>query len=187
MNLREGTRRLALLLGTVGAILGGLVSYLELQSVWEQWGRHNKFEQLANSSDVQKERKCRLLGYESGCFQIKLPAGATLVQQEPQEKEHGPWDKYADGGPAKFKMEDATPLPTTLNSGGVKTVNWTKGKGYVVESLETEGGETLYPTLAPAAWEYLLIVFSPVLGFFIPWGVVRSIGWVGAGFAQPKK
>ena len=54
MNLREGTRRLALLLGVVGAILGGLASYLELQSVLVQRERHNKFERLTNS-DVVKQ------------------------------------------------------------------------------------------------------------------------------------
>ena len=32
MNLKEGTRRLALLLGVVGAILGGFASYLVLQT-----------------------------------------------------------------------------------------------------------------------------------------------------------
>jgi hypothetical protein len=57
VNLREGTRRLALLLGTVGAILGGFASYLELQSILNQTERHNRFEQLASSDVVQQERK----------------------------------------------------------------------------------------------------------------------------------
>ena len=53
MNLREGTRRLALLLGVVGAIAGGFASYSELLTVLEQWARHNRFEQLAASPFVQ--------------------------------------------------------------------------------------------------------------------------------------
>jgi hypothetical protein len=57
MNLREGTRRLALLLGVLGAIAGGFASYLELQSVLSQRARHNSFEQLANSPVVQQARK----------------------------------------------------------------------------------------------------------------------------------
>jgi hypothetical protein len=40
MNLAEGTRRLALLLGVVGAILAGFASYLELQTVLGQRARH---------------------------------------------------------------------------------------------------------------------------------------------------
>src|ERR1039458_6439074 len=74
MNLREGTRRLALLLGVLGAIAGGFASYLELQSVLSQRARHNRFEQLANSPVVQQARK--------SCFE----RSAT--------PEHGPWEKY---------------------------------------------------------------------------------------------
>jgi hypothetical protein len=36
MNLREGTRRLALLFGAVGAILGGFTSYMKLQTTLAQ-------------------------------------------------------------------------------------------------------------------------------------------------------
>lgn len=57
MNLGEGTRRLALFLGVVGAILGGFASYLELQSVLSQRARHNAFQSLAGSESVQRERK----------------------------------------------------------------------------------------------------------------------------------
>lgn len=57
MNLREGTRRLALLLGAVGAILGGFASYSELQTMLEQRASHNRFEQLAASPVVQRARE----------------------------------------------------------------------------------------------------------------------------------
>jgi hypothetical protein len=56
MNLKEGTRRLALLLGAIGAIVGGFASYLELQSILNQRERHNKFERLAASDVVKNER-----------------------------------------------------------------------------------------------------------------------------------
>lgn len=57
MNLKEGTRRLALLLGVFGAIIGGFASYLELQTVREQRASYAKFEQLTASDVVQQERK----------------------------------------------------------------------------------------------------------------------------------
>jgi hypothetical protein len=72
-----------------------------------------------------------------------------------------------------------------VNKGGIKAIHWTKTLG--VESIETDDGQTLYPTPAPPAWLYLLIALFPILGFFLPWGAVRVIGWVGAGFvASPK-
>lgn len=180
MNLREGTRRLALLLGVVGAIAGGFVSYLELQTTLEQRTRHNKFEQLANPSLVQQARR--------SCF------GSSA------ESEHGPWEKY------QTPQENSPPLPTKLvppycmfpiddpnaadytpsevNNGGIKAVHFENRE---IASIETPDGQTHYPTPAPGAWSYLLIAILPVLGFLIPWGVVRAIGWMVAGFLQPLK
>ena len=56
MNLKEGTRRLALILGAVGALLGGFASYMELQTVLSQRALHNKFERFANSDVVTQAR-----------------------------------------------------------------------------------------------------------------------------------
>ena len=53
MNLREGTRRLALLLGVVGAIVCGLLSYVQLQSDLHQRADHIRFEQLADSPYIR--------------------------------------------------------------------------------------------------------------------------------------
>jgi hypothetical protein len=169
MNLREGTRRLALLLGAVGAILGGFVSYLELQTVLSQRSQHNKFEQLTASDVVTQERKCRLLGYYSGCSELPpLPQGYTLDKP-----------KYT------IEEPDGRPGASELSKGDIKTIQWTKK--YDVESIVTEDGQTLYPTPAPSVWLYLLVALFPVLGFLIPWGAIRAIEWVVAGFVQPSK
>ena len=56
MNLREGTRRVALLLGVARAILGGFASYSEFQTVREQWASHSRFEHLAASPVAQQAR-----------------------------------------------------------------------------------------------------------------------------------
>jgi hypothetical protein len=66
--------------------------------------------------------------------------------------------------------------------GGIDTIAW--GKNFGVRYFETQDGQTLYPTPAPSAWLYLLVALFPFLGFFIPWGAVRAIGWVLAGFIQ---
>lgn len=42
-----------------------------------------------------------------------------------------------------------------------------------------------YP--ASAAWRYPFVMLLPILGFFIPWGVVRAIGWVVGGFVANSK
>ena len=45
--LREGTRRLAVLLGAVGLVVGGFASYMESQTLMRQRENHKKFQQLA--------------------------------------------------------------------------------------------------------------------------------------------
>lgn len=67
----------------------------------------------------------------------------------------------------------------------IKEFTWNRNSG--VRSIETTNGQTLYPTPAPGAWSYVLIAILPLLGFFIPWGVIRAVGWVVAGFVQPLK
>jgi len=150
MNLREGTRRLALLLGIVGIIAGGFFSYLFLQDALDQRARHNKFEQLADSGVSQKERKNQV----------------GWVSIDPKTGERIPWNQQVD-------------------KGGIKTIHWTDANE--IGSIETEDGQTLYPTPTPAAWEYLLVALFPIFGFFVPWGAIRAIGWVGAGFKESSK
>ena len=146
MNLREGTRRLALLLGVVGAILSGFGSYIGLQTVSDQRASRAKFEQMANSDVVEQERKI--------CLSDHPPPGYAKLGSQLQ-----------------------------ANTAGIKSINWTDGCR--VDMIETDAGEWLYPELGPGAWEYFLITLLPIIGFFIPWGAIRAIGWVGSGFVKP--
>jgi len=145
MNLREGTRRLALLLGVVGAIVGGFVSYAESQTVKEQRASYIKFERLSASDVVRQERK--------NCLSDNPPNGYAKLGSQLQ-----------------------------ANSAGIKAINWTED--CKVLTIETDANEWLYQDRAPGYREYLFIVLFPIFGFFIPWGAVRAIGWVGAGFIQ---
>ncbi len=176
MNLREGTRRLALLLGLVGAILCGVLSYAQLQSTLRQRADHKRFELLASSSVVkQARRECFASPPETlpGDFFDKnppLPKGAELMP---------PFCYTPDYDKNEFDY-----TPSESNNGGIKTVHFERQE---IASIETQDGQTLYPTPAPGAWSYALIAILPLLGFVIPCGAVRAIGWVGAGFVQPSK
>jgi hypothetical protein len=150
VNLREGTRRLAMLLGMAGVIVGGLASYVELQAALEQRARRNRFEGLVNSDVVRQERKDQAAGW----VPIDPKTGERTTDQ-------------------------------LVNKGGIKTIRWTEENE--VESIETVDGEYLFPTPAPSAGTYLLVPLLPILGFLIPWGAIRAIGWVGVGFTQSPK
>jgi hypothetical protein len=250
VNLREGTRRLALLLGVVGAILGGIASYFQLQPVLAQRALQNKFESLAASEVVQQERK--LLPPKGTLsqqdildlmkIQLTLPDGdprqekiSSLIGQyakpqiDPKTGEVMGWRPQID--PKTGERIQATPdfIPYTaatakktpplpkggndkwqeaaadseamkawqqgapsdwkdvslVNKGGIKTIVW--AENHAVYSIETAEGEVLRPTPPQSLWAYFLAASFPALGFFIPWGAVRAIGWVGAGFFPPPK
>jgi len=173
MNLGEGTRRLALLLGAIGVILGGFASYLELQSVLNQRVLHARFEQLANSDIVQQERKA--IQEDPTSEKQPIPEGPVTVSAPDGNTYH-----FAEGTDKAaairyFKRRRI----------GIKAIHWTNDYG--VGSIETEDSQTLYPTPSPAIWTYLLIALFPVFGFFIPWGAIRAFGWVVAGFFKSEE
>jgi hypothetical protein len=111
--------------------------------------------------------------------------------------EQGQKDDFADiakplpaGVPTKFsaaEMNEAMPFASELNTGDVKTINWIKGMSYTIESIETVDGQSLYPKPPPSRWLYLFAAILPLLGFALPWGLVRAVGWVGAGFFASSK
>ena len=85
MNLKEGARRLALLLGVVGAICGGFVSYLEWQSISAERANHARFESLATSNVVEQLRKSQ--------------AGWDTI--DPKTRERIGWDQQVGKGGIK--------------------------------------------------------------------------------------
>jgi hypothetical protein len=223
MNLMEGTRRLALLLGATGAILGGFASCMELQTVLSQRARHNRFEELANSDVVRQERKSWPLtlryapkeaiealrklpeGQERDvlrtltepekadllaklkCAPSDLGTGSTAMAQENLSRVQKLPGGYVldapearEGDPFACLAEPTDPPTSKVNEGGILTINWSRK--LLVESIETEDGQSLYPTPAPSRWLYLLAVILPLLGFTLLWGLVRAVLWVGVGF-----
>lgn len=175
MNLKEGMRRLALFVGVIGAVTGGVGSYAVVRNMMEAQSRHNAFELLANSDVVRRERK----SWEGA----KLPLGAVPSSSEvEQNTEEKPPDE-----PKGWEVVSAlnTGQAIEFNPDHIKTIHWMKDLS--VESLDTVDGKTVYPVPLPSRWLYLLAAILPVLGFVLPWGLVRAVGWVGAGFLASTK
>jgi hypothetical protein len=161
MNFREGTRRLALLLGVVGLILGAFGSYLQLPSTIRQRAEYLRWTQLANSDAVKQT----ILAAKASDEQA---TGGTAPSDE--------FDEYK-------KNHTAPPAPWATECQNL--ICW--NRDYAVVSIETKDGLTHYPVHAPGVWSYAAVVAFPLLGFFIPWGAVRAIGWVAAGFVAGSK
>jgi len=206
MNVKKGMQRLALFAGVIGALVGGAASYLQLETVRTQRVLHDNFELLAASSIAQHERTffprlfkpigppISLTEYSDGDVKLdmsKVPAGATQIARftdegTPRPPQH-PYEAvgwHLDGSVREAWKYDGTAWKarSIVNSDSIKTIYWTKDYG--VESIDTEDGQTLVPTLPPTLRSYLLIVTYPILGFLVPWGLIRATGWVGAGFFE---
>jgi hypothetical protein len=137
---------------------------------------HKHFEQLATSEVVQQERKSLQVQTDSQtgyvpAWTVDRSIEGTTAGQSLVPKPAGYVPTFAFGG-------------TAVNKGGIKTIFWKDG--WEVDSIDTVEGKTLSPTPAPSAWLYLLIALFPILGFFIPWGAIRAVGWVIAGFVHPS-
>ena len=97
MNLKEGTNRLALLLGGGGVILCSVLSYTHLQSITRRTAENNRFEQLANSEVVSDARQ---------------------MEQEEQAPPKG-W-------PLTVPYSHHFHYSTEVDEGGIKTIYWNK-------------------------------------------------------------
>jgi len=195
MNVKEGMRRLALLLGILGAALGCFASYIFLNDTVEARARYKAFEVLANSEAVQQERKILQTQPDfipdtaaSAQKILPLPKGATSSPTKTYLDDSGnPITSAVTDEPHGWQVVDANekPEPSQVKRGNIKAVHWTKD--LAVESIETEDGNTLYAEPKPTLWPYLLAAIFPVLGFVIPWGSIRALAWVGFGFVEGSK
>jgi hypothetical protein len=160
-----------LFVGALGAIAGAVAAYIDLQDLGAQRTRHNTFERLANSDVVQQERKYRK-SPPTDQYNTPIPPGATV----------SPDDEFVNN--PDYKPYHEAEL-TKLNRIGIEKVNWTKDDE--VASIEANDGALYFPGSAPSLWLYFLALTFPFLGFFIPWGLVRAVVWVGAGFFEDAK
>ncbi len=203
MNLKEGTRRLALLLGVVGAILAGFVSYFQLQSTMRQRAEHQRFEQAAiRIEHLGKETQEKYSAYKDidpstlgWRVLVKYPQFWPWVSDHAKEQPGLPTPKqYLDdnGNPipelplvtqGKYTDADIASGADVQHSEPWEDANY----DWRTLGIKTPDGQTLYSTPSPGPWSYAGIVLLPLLGFFIPWGAVRAVGWVGAGFAAGPK
>lgn len=162
MNLKEGTRRLALLVGVVGAVGGGYVSYAQFKVDLDQWAIHKRFQQLAASPVAQEARRS-----------LEVACADRHADSQCGDQKYVPMSEVNSGG------------ITTIYWGKRESLG---GVNYQAEWIKTDDGGNLFSsTPSPSAWEFVKIALLPVCGFLIPWCAVRAIGWVGAGFIQSPK
>jgi len=180
MTFRRGMKRLALFLGALGAIVGGVAAYIATGSLITQKSHHQKFEQLVSTNAVQKERKLlkwlQSAPVDANGFSIgDVPLNTT--GSAPPDTQFFPNPDYRP--PTAQGSE-----PSELALSGIAEVHWTQDNE--VEYIKGTDGQCYFAGSAPRWWQYFLTLTLPIVGFFIPWGLVTALVWVCSGFIEPQ-
>lgn len=160
LNIQQGIARLAIVLGFIGAAVGGFYSQKALRNVPSERYQHKIFENLAASDIVQREH--------------------SLLQMAKDNRTSFDWPLTTEVD----KLEANQPRSSTLLANEIKAIFWKPD--LTVDFFYMQDGGTVSSGPAPSAWLYSLWVVYPSLGFVSLWGLVRGIGWVTNGFIHSQ-
>jgi len=153
MNAREGMRRLGIVLGVLGGAVGAFAGYTSARDVWNARTAHNRFELLVASPVIQKDRKELMDAIQKDWFARNAPPDERKRMASLEEK--------GVGGVERFTVEPSTGAIT---------------------SIELSTGESIQRTDPPTLLAYMALPLYPLIGFMVPWGAIRLLTWIGAGF-----
>jgi len=214
VNAREGMRRLGILLGICGGILGGCLACSDAKVAWDTYVAYRRFASLMAYPTMQKVARAAH-DYQNGPYahdQQPLESNGRAdydplhgeiwvdtsdnssntaqVKLPPGYTLHSP----APRKDALDRMLDQMSADETKKAGGIIISVNLDGIGEVVvdkaglvRSIGLSTGERVQRTEAPKLRAWFLIIAYPAVGFLIPWGSVRVLTWVGSGFFQPPR
>jgi hypothetical protein len=80
---------------------------------------------------------------------------------------------------------DPNPIVISVRVGGISQV--VADRDGQVQVIRLETGKELKRTEEPETLSYFRLILYPIIGFSIPWGVVRGLTWVVSGFFEVPK
>ncbi len=175
MNFDQGMRRLAIFVGALGAMTGGMHAYKVLKFVPSERYQHKIFERLAASDMVKQDQSVLRSAKEHGA----IPDGQISSELlHPNESMVGTPPATL---PSDFRgWDSAEPVTKSVSTNGIKAIFYKPN--LTVDYFEMQDGGFVYSEPSPSIWLYLLWIAYPAIGFAVLWGTVRGIGWVLTGF-----
>jgi hypothetical protein len=183
MNVGEGTRRLAILLGVLGAVVGALAGQTGARKLWNARASSTRFESLMSFPTMRKvakaakEHKGEFAGRVDYTVLATVPSGYVL--------EFSPVKDDIFDQVERQEMEKSGSMVVSLNLDGIKEV--TVDRTGTVQMIRLANGSPLQRTESPSLGSYFEMLLYPAVGFLLPWGVVRALAWVVAGFVSPHR
>ncbi len=211
-------RRLAIVLGVVGAFAGGIYAYRDARDVWNARSAHKRFESLVTTPAVQKDLKElvdtiqkghseNLSAFSDGQLQVyknlleNTPPGerqklaGTLSEDRrkqldaivSQMQSRNESDENIQAVVDDFKKKYGIFINLDRKASGDGIDQFTvELSTSTITSIQLSTGELLSRTPPPTLMAWIALPLYPLVGFLIPWGAIRVLIWVGAGFFQSK-
>lgn len=111
--------------------------------------------------------------------------GKTIPTFEEFKKQYQDVPPPPDMLPSDFFSKDGNEI-VHINANGIRDVMM-DGKG-VVKAIHLATGEWVEESVVPPPLRsYAILFLYPILGFVLPWGAIRILTWIGAGFFEPTR
>ena len=180
MNVREGMRRLGILLGVCGGILGGFIAYSTAETLWNTGAAYRKFASLMASPAMHKVANDPFTPYGGFEVQSKKNKFGDIPVAESEDREIV---SEGDGNGGVYLLQVHPRLKG--NADGIAKVHFDASQR--VASIELTTGEPVPRTEDPKLRAYFALLAYPVFGFLLPWGGIRVFTWVGSGFVAARQ
>lgn len=187
MNLREGMRRLGLVLGALGFCAGCFGSYLYVEPLLRQRAEAKQKVIKWDEHGTPIMSRYIVQAPDGKTVSLEGPAGASQQQVIAQVQKLYAGQRKSD----LSKLSDAQ-LDALKKQLEREEIPASKYGGIPVEAAK-EAKEGLSPWLhyddsalqaAPSIWRYLPALAFPFLGFLMPWGALKALTWIGTGFVS---
>lgn len=209
MNLKEGMRRTGIVLGLLGACAGGVLAYATASPVWKAWRDQRRFQALVDTPTVRRVSGAEWFakhspGADKWCDvdpTVKVPPGYRLdgpcyetnsddkgrlhwVELQPWERDWSKEQHPVVGQVVNTLLRLESFAPNHPNRDGIALIYYdVRG---AVTSFELATGEKIEQHSRPSLLAFAVPLLLPLVGFLLPWGAMKSIAWVAAGFVTSK-
>lgn len=202
VNVEKGIRRLALLLGILGALVGLWFGYGTVRILWGAHVVHERFSALFARPAVQKiareaaaDRAARIQASEIDLSAglVPKPSGDVAnakkisadqvkpVESDPYAKYGGHVDPWAVVSVSPIRPEHWEYHEVNDFAAGIEGAEADTTTGTISE-VSLFNGETVRDDKDRPLYAYTLALLYPLGGFLFGWLMISAIAWVWAGF-----
>jgi hypothetical protein len=198
VDFTAGMRRVAILLGVAGGVVGCVAGYPVAHELWRCRSAQERFESLMATPTIQKVAAAAREFQHDHALQLRSDtwSGEVEFDAKPGKINGGglpetdiPATQTKQWKPVPiFKLSQqqrkAGVILVAVNLDGIKEV--TVEYNGCVSALDLSNDDVVFPVEVPHLTAYLLLLLFPFGGFLVVWGGVRVLTWVGTGFVPPR-